>query len=395
MNSKHKRRWKRLAWIVVGAALVATVAVAYRPAPRAVEVGQVVTGPMQVTIDEDGEVRAHDRFIVAAPVAGILSRIELHDGDIVNRGQPVATLRPLPLDPRAREELTARVRTAEAHLREAEQFVAQAETAHTQARRDLTRAEALLPHGDIPQRTYDNARNAVQSAASGVEAARFRAKAAAADLEAARAGLIALDASRPDQDRIVVVRAPVRGPVLRVLEKSEHIVQPGTPLLTLGDSSKLEVVIDVLSTDAVQISRGMTVLLEGWGGSKPLRARVRTVEPYAFTKVSTLGVEEQRVNIIADFVDPAGPLGDGYRVEARIIVWHSASARKVPASAVFRTGSEWSVFALEQDRARTRGVGLGRRNASEVEVLEGLEAGARVILHPPNELRDGERVQAR
>jgi HlyD family secretion protein len=181
--------------------------------------------------------------------------------------------------------------------------------------------------------------------------------------------------------------------VLRVIEKSERVVPMGTPILILGEPGQIEVVADVLSTDAVKIRPGATVLLDGWGGDHPLRARVRLVEPYGFTKVSALGVEEQRVNVISDFVDSPGPLGDGYRVEAHIVIWTSQNVLKVPLSAVFRRGQGWSTFVIAAGRARTRNIEIGHRNESEVEILSGVAEGEQVILHPSNQLAEGTRVR--
>jgi HlyD family secretion protein len=190
----------------------------------------------------------------------------------------------------------------------------------------------------------------------------------------------------------VAVRSPVAGRILRITEKSERVVAAGAPLLTLGDPQKLEIVVDVLSQDAVKVRPGMDMLIEGWGGGRTLHARVRTVEPYAFTKVSALGVEEQRVNIVGDFVDPPGPLGDGYRVEARIVAWRADQVLKVPVSALFRQGEAWAVFVVEGGRARLRMVEPGQRGAQEAEIRSGLREGETVVRHPANELKDGARV---
>ena len=183
------------------------------------------------------------------------------------------------------------------------------------------------------------------------------------------------------------------GRVLRVIEKSERVVPAGTPILTLGDSKQLEIVADVLSTDAVKIQPGMPVFLEGWGGDHPIRARVRLVEPGGFTKVSALGIEEKRVNVISDFVDSPGPLGDGYRVETRTVIWSGEKVLKVPQSALFRQGQGWSVFAIEGGRAKRHDVEIGHRNQAEAEILNGISAGEEVILHPSNQLNDGARVR--
>jgi HlyD family secretion protein len=187
----------------------------------------------------------------------------------------------------------------------------------------------------------------------------------------------------------------VRGRVLRVIEKSERVVTSGTPIVVVGDPSKLEVVVDLLSTDAVKVRPGTAMLLENWGGEAAIRARVRTVEPSAFTKVSALGIEEQRANVVADFVDPPAPLGDGYRVEARIIIWEAESVLKVPSSALFRHGDGWSVFVVESGNAVRREVEIGHRSQFEAEVLKGIEEGAQVVLHPTNQISDGSRVESR
>jgi HlyD family secretion protein len=213
-------------------------------------------------------------------------------------------------------------------------------------------------------------------------------------VELAKAGLLALDRSPGDGRRLVKLLTPVRGRVLRVLEKSERVVSAGTPLVVVGDPRKIEVVVDVLSTDAVKVSAGAPVLLEGWGGDHPIRAKVRLVEPYGFTKVSALGIEEQRVNIVADFVDPPGPLGDGYRVEARIVIWQSDNVLKVPVSALFRHGQGWSVFGVQNGRAMLREVGVGHRNSFDAEITRGLSPNVQVILHPSNDIQERLRVAA-
>jgi HlyD family secretion protein len=221
----------------------------------------------------------------------------------------------------------------------------------------------------------------------------------------ARAALLAGEDGAGEERRRVVLRAPVDGRVLRVLEQSDRVVGAGTPILEVGDAAQLEVVVEVLTIDAVRVRPGMPVALAGWGGEGTLPATVRTVEPAAFTKISALGVEEQRVRVIADLAGPPGPLGDGYRVEARIVTWSAPSVLKVPASAVFRRAAGagqapagdqgWAVFTVAAGRARLRPVAPGHRTAAEVEVLSGLAAGERVVLHPQNELRDGARVAAR
>jgi HlyD family secretion protein len=379
--------------VVAGAA--ALIFVSLRPSPVRVETARAQRGPLRVTVDEEGETRAHDRFVVASPVAGRLARIGLEDGDAVRRDQVIASIDPLPLTTREREEVTARVEAAQSVERQAQARVEHARADHQQAQRDLARTERLAKDGVVSSQVLEQARNAETTAADELAAARFSAQAAASEVKIAKAGLIALESERGNGSRIVRLRAPVSGNVLRVLEKSERVVAPGMALMVLGDPAKIEVVVDVLSTDAVKIEPGAPVELVGWGGDHPLRARVRLVEPEGFTKISALGIEEKRVNVIADFVDPPGRLGDGYRVETRIIIWSGANVLQAPSSALFRQGSAWCVFLIEGGKARRREVEAGHRGETATEILRGLDEGATVIVHPTNQIADGARVTTR
>lgn len=387
-------KWKKPFYAALGIAAMVAVALMLAPAAVPVEVTQVGNGPLQVTVDEDGETRAHDRFVLSAPVAGRVGRIELHEGDLIARDQVVAELWPLPLSAREREEQLARISAAEALLREASERMRHAQSDHEQAGREWLRMEKLVTGGFVSRQDAEQARVAETTSANELEAARFRVRSAEADLASARAALLALDSARAGSARIPV-RSPVAGKVLRLSEKSERVVAAGAELIVIGDPARLEIVIDLLSTEAVKVKSGMPVTLQGWGGDKPLRARVRVVEPYGFTKVSALGVEEQRVNVIADFVDPPGALGDGYRVEAKIIIWSAGSVLKVPVSALFRKGEAWSVFVVDGRRARQREVKIGQRGELEAEVQQGLKGGETVIRHPSNDISDGARVSAR
>ena len=386
------RRWKRPAWITAALVAAALLALALRPRPVEVDVARVERGPLQVTVDEDGETRAHDRFVVSAPVGGRIARVELHEGDRVEKDQVLTEIWSLPLSAREREEQTSRIDAAEAVERQAAERVRHAEADYKQAQRERDRVEKLVQGGFASEQQREQAALLADTSANELEAARFQARAAQAEAAAARAALLAIDAS-PRAGASVTVRSPVAGKVLRIAERSERIVAAGTPLLTLGDPAALEIVIDVLSNEAVKVTPGMPVLLTGWGGEQALRARVRLVEPFGFTKVSALGVEEQRVNVIADFVDPPGALGDGYRVDAKIVVWSSDDVLRVPSSALFRHGGEWSAFVVERGRAQRRVVELGQRGALEAEVRAGLEPGELVILQPPNDVDDGVRVR--
>jgi HlyD family secretion protein len=298
---------RRSLYVIAALAVIALVTYALMPSPLRVEFAQAVRGPLQVTIDEDGEVRAHDRYVVAAPVAGRLARIALLEGDAVRAAQVVARIAPAPMSSRERDEQLARVSAAESLVREAQERAGHADADYAQARRERQRVESLVQKAFLSPQALEQARVAETTSQNEARAARFRADSAAAEARAARAGLLAL---QPDKaGALVDVPAPVAGSVLRVLEKSERVIAAGTPLLVVGDPARYEVVVDVLSTDAVNIRPGMRMLLTGWGRSKTLEARVRIVEPAAFTKVSALGVEEQRVNVVADFVDPPGPDG--------------------------------------------------------------------------------------
>lgn len=386
------RGLKTVIYAACALAVVAGIGVLLLPDPVPVETAEVNVGLLEVTIDEDGETRAHDRFVVSAPVSGRVSRIELDEGDSVAQGQVIAELWPLPLSAREREEQLARIAAAEALAQEANERVRRAQAEYEQALRDRERMERLSIAGLVSKQDAEQARVAETAKAKELEAVRFRERSAEAEVRAARAALLAIDDTRSGSAR-VSVRSPVEGKVLRIHEKSERIVGAGAALITIGDPARLEVVVDLLSTDAVKVRPGMPVLLEGWGGDTALRAVVRVVEPYAFTKVSALGVEEQRVNVIADFIDPPGPLGDGYRVEARIVIWSAEGVLKVPVSALFRHGDSWAVFAVDEGRARRRMVEIGHRGSLEAEVVAGVAEGDVVIRHPSNELEDGSRVE--
>ena len=391
-----KKTLTRIVYYLVALSVVSLIVIAFLPSPIKVETARITRGPLQVTVDEEGEARAHDRFVVAAPIAGRLTRVDLHDGDPVLLNQVVAVINPLPIDQREYAEITARVKSAEALKQSADQAVEHARADNEQAKRDLRRAEDLLEAGVIPRQSLEQARNAETISKNEFEAARFKSQAAASEVDVAKAGLIAVEFDQSGAGRPVTLRSPVRGRVLRVIEKSERVVTSGTPIVVVGDPRKLEVVVDLLSTDAVKVKPGAAMLLKNWGGEAAIRARVRTVEPSAFTKVSALGIEEQRANVVADFVDPPGLLGDGYRVEARIIIWEDESVLKVPSSALFRHGEGWSVFVVvENGKAMRREVEIGHRSQFEAEVLKGIEEGAQVVLHPTNQISDGSRVESR
>jgi HlyD family secretion protein len=307
----------------------------------------------------------------------------------------IAVIQPLPVDSREEAEIRARIASAEALKHEAEQQVARAETAHQQAKRDLGRAEMLFKQDLMPRQRFEEAQSNEATLARDVEAAKDRAKAAGAEVQRAEAGLVSVASARKEKGKAAPIRAPVDGRILRILEKSEGVVASGTPIVVLSNTNKIEIVADLLSTDAVKVQPGAPVSVENWGGEAPLRARIRTVEPFGFTKVSALGIEEQRVNVIADFIDRPPNLGDGYRVDVRIVIWENSDVLKVPASALFRAGESWCVFVIEDGMARARPVEVGHRNALEAEIMSGLQENEAVVLHPSNDINEGVVVQPR
>jgi HlyD family secretion protein len=378
--------------------VAAIAAVAMWPDAAAVDAARVVRGPMRVTIDEEGETRVRERFVVSAPVAGRLERIELEPGDPVVRGKTiVARLMPAAaplIDPRERAELSASVEAAQAAVGQARAERARAAAAVARARSSLRRQEALTEAGAISRDELELAQTTLKTAEEEHRAAEFTVTRAEYELQLSRARLSPSIAG----GRTVDVLAPVDGTVLRRLRESATVVPVGEPLVEIGDAHNLEIVADLLSTDAVRVSPGNAALIEQWGGSDPLQARVRRVEPSGFMKVSALGVEEQRVNVILDFADANGAvrqLGDGYRVEVRVVIWNEPSVVKVPIGSLFRRGDAWAVFAIEGDRARLKTVRVGQRNDREAQVVEGLAEGTTVVMHPPDTLADDARVTIR
>lgn len=374
-------------------AVAILVILAVRPRPYAVETTQADIGPLQETVEAEGETRTHDRYTVAAPVSGRLMRIGLHDGDRVAAGQVVAIMRPSPLDDRERAAAAARINSAEALLQAAAEQVAHDRATLEQARRERMRTEQIAGQGIATTQALEQARTAEQLAVKTLAADESRARAMTAQLREARTSLFAADPGQGGSGRSINLRVPQSGAVLRVLEQSERVVAVGTPLLLVGDPRKLEVVVDVLSNDAVRVVPGAAVTLDEWGGSPPLRGTVKVVEPYAVTKISALGIEEQRVNIIVDLIDRPEQLGDGYRVVAKIVTWSQEKVMKIPLSALFRVGERWCIFVVEGGKARQRPVIIGHRSREYAEIISGITPGTTVVLHPSNTLNDGMRVR--
>jgi HlyD family secretion protein len=386
--------------LAFAAVIAALLAVVLWPTAVQVDVAAVSTGPLIVTVDEEGVTRVRDRFVVSAPVSGRVLRIELEPGDCVKRGQVVARVRaeaPPLLDARTKTEAEAVVESARAALGRARAEEQRARATLAQAQRDFVRAGSLVEDRVIAKQEFETHESDVHVARETANAAEFAVRVATSELQRAEARLAP---TRPEAaGRVVSVTAPVDGVVLKRIRESETFVPTGDPLVEIGDPGQLEIVADLLSTDAVRVKVGARAFVEQWGGDMPLEARVRRIEPGGFMKVSALGVEEQRVNVVLDFVDssPAAraALGDGYRVEVRIVIWESSSVVKVPTSALFRHREKWAVYVMDAGRARRTVVELGRQTGQSAEVITGLAEGTRVILHPGDTLVDGARVRER
>jgi HlyD family secretion protein len=380
--------------------LTGLVLFAFRPRPIQVDIGTIRRGPLQVTIDVEGKTRVRERLVVSSPLAGTLLRPRLRAGDCVKANAVLAQLRPVApplLDLRTRAEVEARARSAADSTRQAEATLARARSVLELTTREMNRARALAGTGSISKDALERAEFEDSARAREVEVAEHALAVARHEREVAQAALLhtrGLAQAGEQWD----ITSPVSGTMLRVFQENEAVVQPGTPLFELGDVGDLEVIAEVLTTDAVRIQPGAPVIVERWGGPKPLHARVRRVEPSAFTKESALGVEEQRVNVLADFEDSAEArqgLGDGYRVELRIIIADVRDALLVPVSATFRRGAGSAVFVLTNGRARLREIQLGRRNENDAEVLGNASSGEQLVLYPGEALRDGARAEAR
>lgn len=384
----------RKVWIAIaglgGAALLFWM---FRPEATPVEVARVTRGGLRETIAGEGKTRVHDRYVIGAPITGRLQRLSLRAGDSVTAGQVLGWVAPAPLDTRARREAEAQVAALEDALQSTEAAALAARAALAQASRERARADSLARGGNLSAAGLEAAVLEETTRRRAAEAATARADAARHDVERARAALAASDAGAAPALR-TVLRAPAGGRVFRVLEENNRVVAAGTPLLELGDLRGIEAVADLLTTDAVRVHPGDTVLVEAWGGGAPLRGTVRLVEPSGFTKVSALGVEEQRVNVIATLLDPPGTLGDRYRVEVRIVLWGAGAVLRLPESALVRADSGWVAYAVEGGRLRSRPVQVGHRGDEAVEIVGGLGEGAVVVRHPDGSLRPGERVRA-
>ncbi len=372
------------------------------PQPIMVEGIEARYSPMTVSIEEEGQTRVIDRYVIAASVDGVACRQQLKVGDTVKRGQVLLGIAPLQsqiLDPRSRAQAQAQIAAAKSALHAAEEQANAASASAQLANKELIRLQPLMEKALISREAFYKARTEVQTATANKRSADFSVEVAKYELEAARTALqysAAVDSGVPAER--VPVRSPIDGKILKVVRECEGPVRTGAPLLEVGDPSALEIEVDVLSADAVKIKPGMKVLFDRWGGEKPLEGLVRIVEPVGFTKVSALGVEEQRVLIISDFVSKAElwrRLGDGYRVEANFIIWQQENVLQIPASSLFRDNGGWAVFIIENDLAVRREVKVGQRNGLVAQILEGINDGDLVINHPSDEVDDAKRVELR
>jgi HlyD family secretion protein len=395
-------RWIRRALLASATlVIVGTLIVAWWPKPVVVDVAQIAAAPLRVTVDEEGQARVKDRFVISAPLTGSVARIELDPGDRLTQSQILARIVPvLPplLDERTRTGARAQVAAAEAAKSQTLAQIERANAALTFAKDEAARQELLLQQGTTSRAQAEQARLNERTATAELESARFAERVAQYEIQMARATLQRLSAFDAKQrGEQLDLPSPINGRVLKVFRESEGVVQASTPLLEVGDPSALEIVVDVLTSDAVRIAVGAAVHVDRWGGG-PLEGRVRLVEPSAFTRVSALGVEEQRVNVIVDLTSPISAwsaLGDGYRVETQIVVWEEAQVIQAPISAVFRRGDGWAVYAIEADRARLKSVEVGQRADNFVQISSGLALGEHVIVHPSDQVAEGVRVARR
>ncbi len=391
------RLWRNPRLLLGAAGVGALIAVAMWPRAVAVDTAVVRRGSIEVTLDEDGQTRVRDRFVVTAPVGGEVRRISLQPGDRVARGAEIASIRPAvapPLDARTRAEAAAALEAAEAAVGRLTSEVARARTARERASQLAARARSLAQAGALAREELEARQTELDLAEAAVRAAEFARAQAEHEVAAARARLAPAGQTSGAELRVA---APVSGVVLRRYRESQSVVPPGEPLIEIGDPAALEIVADFLSADAVRIRPGQVVHIEQWGGD-PLRGKVRLVEPSGFTRVSALGVEEQRVNVVIDFdvpLEARAAIRDNFRVEVRVIVDERKQVLTAPLGSLFRRQEAWAAFAVIDGRTALRAVEIGARSRTEAEVVSGLDEGTVVVLYPPDSLADGVKVEPR
>lgn len=391
---------------VVALAILAGIIYAFLPPVIPVDLATVKVGPLQVVVREEGKTRIRDRYVISSSLAGRLLRIELDPGDPVVSGETVlASIEPADpslLDARSLAQAEAKVAANEAALQRAEAELKRTQATLERAQLHFKRMRMLQESRSASSEEFEDADLSARSATELHAAAKFNVTIAQFELEQARAALTHFrPATKPNPnsaDWRMDVTSPISGSVLRVLQESSAVVSPGTPIIEVGDPKDLEIEVDVLSEDAVKIRPGQETLVEQWGGGKPLRGVVRRVEPQAFTKISALGVEEQRVNIIIDFISPTeerGTLGDSYRVETDIIIWQGENVLQLPVSCLFRRDDQWAVFVVKDGLAELRLIDIGERNSVDAQVTAGLADGDVVIVHPGDQIKTGTKVKPR
>jgi HlyD family secretion protein len=395
-------KWRRLIfWGVIAGLVLIGLVLAFRPQAVRVDVSSVARGSLQVTVDEEGKTRVHDIYVISAPVTGRMRRIDLHVGDpVVALETIVAEIEPVDpsfLDPRSEAEAEANVRAAESAEAEARAEVERAQAELDFAHSEFDRARELIQRELISQAEVDEAERSYRTERAALLTAQAALDRRAYELERARAQLLSPVETQLSRNECscIALRSPVDGEILQLLEQSEIVVTAGTPLVEIGNARDLEIVVDVLSADAVRIEAGQRVIIEGWGGEQALEGRVRLVEPFGYTKISALGIEEQRVNVIVDIASPLAEwerLAHGYQIDARIVLTEREDVLKVPLTALFRDGSDWAVFVADDGRARLQHVTLSVRTDMEAQVSAGLDEGEIVILHPSDRIADGVRV---
>jgi HlyD family secretion protein len=396
-----RQRRKLIFLITVGIMVIVGIIYGFLPKPKPVQIAAVVHGPLQVIIEEEGETQVEQLYVISSPVSAFLRRIDFEPGDIVEKGQPLIYLeapRATILDIRTRTEAMTRVEAAKARLVEAREHARAMEVIAEFSKSELRRIENLFESGSVSNQRLEQAASEAEQAAANFDSARAVVNAAQADLATAQAVLENVSFDETTQPVREILRSPESGRILNIYRKSEGHVSPGELLIEIGNIDRLEVRVDLLSQDAVRVRPGNRVMLEQWGQDLSVEAVVDRIEPLGFTVVSALGVEEQRVNVIANFVSPPemwADLGSGYRVLAKFVIWEDENVLQVPTAALFRTEDKWAVFAIENNRAVQRLVQVGHRSNLATQVVGGLAEGDLVIVHPDSSIDEGVRVKAR
>ncbi len=401
MSAQYKRI---LLWSVIGALVITALLLAFAPRPVTVDLVEVKSTAMTVTVDEEAQTRVHDVFTLSAPVNGKLLRLEVHVGDqVIAHETLLAQIQPVDptfLDPRSESQARASILAAQSALKLAQAEVERAAAELEYAEAEHKRSQKLFAERTITRREADAARRTYKTSVATLETTNAALQIRQFELDRAQAQLMSPTQTqeRTADCACINVTAPVNGKVLTLLNPSARVVQAGEPLLEIGDPKDLEIVADYLSSDAVSITEGQRVIIDNWGGSEPLDGVVRRVEPYGFTKVSALGIDEQRVNVIIDLTSPEDTwekLGHGYQVETQVVLWRRDDALTIPLTALFRDGDNWSVFLAAEGRAQLKHVQVGRRNGLVAEIVSGAQAGDRVVAHPSDRVVDGIKIRSR